>query len=512
MNHNIEMKKSAAFDKITEVVFRRNKATRTVTFEDSPHLNIIVTIEDLPLLRKLKTLSINDVDFSDGMPIEIFQCFKLTTLICENCNIKSIPKEAASLLYHLKYCSFAYNNITEFPYVLLDIYTINIINLDSNQIKHLSDEYDYRGINISMAYQLIDKMPTKGSENIMVNALSADIDTILTKSQFTITPPREWIISNGIKLKGCCNDAIIYTKYGDRIINTCLRQGILPIQLESFYNKLLEARDAMSDIPSPFTLFRGINVNIVDHLTVGSVIQDRGFSSFTYSLFNAEKFSRNIIVWNIPENSSFQGISFNSKSETSFYDENEILMGPGLSLIISDIITEDEYTFYVVEFNQYIDINSTLEKNIDLKFRFIDIFEIMRDNINDCIIINNKIFMNYYVEKFYNYYVDFTNIGIKSFSTEFKLEPFGDYIAFFLSMLNGSKNVFYLAKGHLNYLVNNSEQKFPITVNFPDNFTTILDNYDDRDLVKYVSSRYLKSWNYNGQQLNIDYFPFSISS
>lgn len=498
-------------NKIIGAHFDSNETTRNIEYDSDYSLNAIVTIEELPNLKNLITLSFNNIDFSEGLPPELFYCYNLLELTCTNCDIKEIPY-LISELTKLEKVDFSNNDLGEFPYSLLELGYLTEINLEGNYISELIDDVDYRNIQIYMKDQYIEKIPLNGYQNIDVNAKYANVEAIKKYHIFNIGPTREWIENNSAKLKRCCADAITYTKRGDRIINSCLRKDKLPIQLESFYKSLINARNAMNPIPTPLLLFRGIDEKVVKNLSIGSTILDKGFSSFSFSVLTAENFSTSVIIWDIPKNFKLRGISFDYNTETSFYEnEEEILIGPGLSLIIKNITNTEDITYYEVTFDKFVDIDQTLDREINTTFITTDIFDIMKNNPTEGILINDRFFLNNSLSDFQLYYDMFLKTGINSFLGKIPSGIFTDYMAFFISLLNAQDNTYYLVKGDILRLINNNPIDSQIVVKLPDGFVIYSNNYTPQELYKYISTRHLEKWMLNDITFSVQYIPFTIS-
>lgn len=89
------------------------------------------------------------------------------------------------------------------------------------------------------------------------------------------------------------------------------------------------------------------NKDILTNVNVGDTIVDMGFSSFSFSINIAKNFSKHILILSCSD--GIHGCYFDLKYNTSKFNEEEILLGPGLHIRVNKIHVNGLYTYYESE-------------------------------------------------------------------------------------------------------------------------------------------------------------------
>lgn len=143
----------------------------------------------------------------------------------------------------------------------------------------------------------------------------------------------DWISETTNNLLTCCYSAVLYTYRGDSILNYGLRNNYIPEETEIIFDSITKAFENTNPIPETI-LYRGLRGKNFKKMKVGSIIEDKGFSSFSIEQEIAEKFAGTngtILLLDLHENTDqIKGLFFNNKQFTSEFKEKEVLIGPGL--------------------------------------------------------------------------------------------------------------------------------------------------------------------------------------
>lgn len=148
----------------------------------------------------------------------------------------------------------------------------------------------------------------------------------------------EWRDIAASKLTNCPDSdlPILYTDYGNSILNPLLRTGIIPKFMLPIYNAMICGQTNVTD-GRPSVLFRGVSGSLYSKLQVGDIILDQGFSSYTINPKIAAMFTdetKTIIFLSHPDKCLY----LDYEKGTSFVqEEDELVLGPGLEIEITAI-------------------------------------------------------------------------------------------------------------------------------------------------------------------------------
>lgn len=179
----------------------------------------------------------------------------------------------------------------------------------------------------------------------------------------------EWKVTSTKELKNCCLLSIRYTHIWDQIINYCLREKFITSYTLDIFSSILRAMNQSIPIPLGTKLYRGMNINLTNLEK-----KDYGFTSFSLSYDIAKNFAtkKGIILSYQVNNENLRGIFFSKKFSTSKYDEEEILLGPGLEYHIIKVSKYDDYKIVDVDvsYNSYKAVSLDYRSEIDVKFNY----------------------------------------------------------------------------------------------------------------------------------------------
>lgn len=144
---------------------------------------------------------------------------------------------------------------------------------------------------------------------------------------------------------------LYYTYRGDSLLNNALRKNYLPYEMVKLFHVMLEIMEDSQDIPN-CTLYRGLDNPQFASMNIDDIIYDKGFSSFSLNETVAHRFTANvgvILVLHVDQSLALKGIHLDISLSSSFYMEEEIILGPGFQFKIINKWIEDNMTFLEIK-------------------------------------------------------------------------------------------------------------------------------------------------------------------
>lgn len=476
-----------------------------------------------PFLPNLEKIEFNFVKFKI-FPKEIFMCKNLKSLIINRTDISDSVFEDQEIVFdlintQLVSVKITYCKLTKFPYNLLLIPTLKVLNLNGNNITSISisDDVDYRDIKISMHGQYLEMLPDSGIFT-ETHAQYCNLDKLLDRNQsIKLGPSEEWLTDNADAILDCCKNTHFYTLRGDRIINMLLRSNKLPPEIQDFYEILMNAFNNVASLPTPLWLFRGIDPNIIIS-SKDNVIIDKGFSSFTFDKNVAYRFSKHILVWNL--DTEIKGLYFDSRYGTSRYDENEILLGPGIKLKIDNIIEDSPFYYYIVSFVGYENINVDRFSSFKINFPIEKYLSLIK---NGSYIIGEDVYLQFTYETFSSL---FDTYKTGDYMTVFTYDPHtifftGNFYTLYIASLN-AVNTAYKIIGNIEPLFEikptlhgfsyNDDEFIPYIKYIKNNTGEIVieNNVHIETVTSLCKGRNLLAWSFGEEIYDITYESVSI--
>lgn len=320
-------------------------------------------------IKNLENLVLLDLDFNNlsRLPIDIVHLKNLKYLSLSSNNFTNVPfvfdideNIIGTIFDSLIYLNLSNNKIWDGTEAFVNFKSLKFLNLKNNNLSKFCCLKDMKNLNvINLKKNLFSKLPPNilpdGLLEIKIDVEYEPLDVQLKYIKFNkinFGPSHSWKNFVSTKILSDYPLVLRYTRRGDELLNKSLRSkfNVLPNILEPLYFTLIGAQKLTVQYPlnSKMLIFRGLENTFAKNIIPGMILEDKGFSSFTFSLntalFFSDKDNSHVLVLETSDN--ILGVYLDSRYKTSFFDENEFVLGPGCKFYIDNIEIMNGIKFY----------------------------------------------------------------------------------------------------------------------------------------------------------------------